>query len=261
MTNGFINSLRSEWIKKNKSLAWWLVVTGGLFMPTMILLGSLFQSEKLPARYADNGFWEKYWHNSWESMAMFLLPMGIVFATALMAQLEFKNNAWKLVNTLPVHYGAIFFSKLAVLLLMMLQFFVLFNVGGVVTALVPPLLFSNVPFPAAPFPWSSWFSTNLLFGIASLPIVALQFLLSLRFRNFLVPVGLGFGLWLATLLAMSWKYSFLLPYCYPFYQQLKPGATGIGLFDGLPLSVFAVAYFVFFTACSYVLYATQKEKG
>lgn len=62
-------------------------------------------------------------------MSIVFLPMGIVLATSLFCQLEFKNNAWKQVHTAPIGYSSVYFAKLIVVLAMMAQLFILFNVG------------------------------------------------------------------------------------------------------------------------------------
>lgn len=44
-------------------------------------------------------------------MSIVFLPMGIVLATSLFCQLEFKNNAWKQVHTAPIGYSSVYFAN------------------------------------------------------------------------------------------------------------------------------------------------------
>src|SRR5215216_6690727 len=97
----FINSFQSEWLKKKRSLASWLVLVGAFFTPLIILLVRLKNYQAMPKIYAAEDFWTKLWFTTWESMTILLLPMGIILATALIVQLEYKNNAWKQLHTTP----------------------------------------------------------------------------------------------------------------------------------------------------------------
>jgi hypothetical protein len=118
-------------------------------------------------------------------MAVFFLPLGAILSTSLIAQIEYKNNTWKQLHTLPLSYTTIFFAKLTVIIVLMLQFFALFNLGIYLSAVVPYLLVGGTPYPAQPLPYALFLNENLLFFVDTLPIVALQYLISLRFKNFL----------------------------------------------------------------------------
>ena len=72
---------------------------------------------------------------------------------------------------------------------MLAQAFLLFNIGIYLSAVIPAALFSNIPYPVAPIPYRSFLNTNIRFFVDSLPILALQYLISLQFKNFLVPIG------------------------------------------------------------------------
>src|SRR5450432_935551 len=135
MKISFINSFRSEWLKKKRSLATWIVIIGGFFTPIIIIIARLVQHNKLIPIYTDANFWKLLWKNSWESMAIFLLPLGVILSTSLITQIEYKNNTWKQLHTLPLKLTTIFFAKLAVIIIMVLQFFILFNIGIYFSAL------------------------------------------------------------------------------------------------------------------------------
>jgi hypothetical protein len=127
-----------------------------------------------------------------------LLPANRgTLATALITQIEYKNNAWKLVHALPL----------------------------------------------------------------SLAIVALQYTISLRFRNFLIPVGFGFMLWVGTLAVLSWRWNFLIPYSYTMLEYLKEEASDKVAAPAVDIHAMAIGYFLLFTIAGYWLFATRKEKG
>ena len=257
----FVGSFQSEWLKRRRSLASWLVLVGACFTPSIILASRIKNHAALAPLYVSDDFWQKLWNQSWESMEVFLLPIGIILATGLIAQIEYKNNTWKQLHTTPQGFTTIFLAKLLVVLLVLVEVFVLFNVGVYLSAVIPAALFGGVPYPTAPLPFSDFWAGNVNFFIDCLPIVALQYLLSLHFKNFLVPVGAGFAIWFLGVGLLSWEYSYLFPYNHGAINFL----TATGHFAGrtLPARVelLALIYFAAFTVAGWVLYVTKQEKG
>ena len=257
----FVSSFQAEWLKRKRSLASWLVLVGAFFTPSIILASRIKNHAALPALYVAEDFWRRLWMQSWESMEVFLLPIGIILATGLIAQIEYKNNTWKQLHTTPQGFTTIFAAKLLVVLLMLVEVFALFNVGVYLSAVIPSLLFGGLPYPAAPIPFKEFWAGNVNFFVDCLPIVALQYLLSLHFRNFLVPVGAGFAVWFLGIGMLSWEYSYLFPYNHGAINFL----TASGHFAGrtLPARVelLALVYSAAFTVAGWALYVTRGEKG
>lgn len=196
--------------------------------------------------------------NSWESMAIFLLPLGIILSASLITQLEFKNNTWKQWHTIPHLYSTLFFAKLAVIIVMMIQFFMLFNLGIYLSGVLPGLFIEGVPYPPEPIPYVMFLKQNGIFFIACLPIIAFQYLISLQFKNFLVPVGGGILLWIASVAALTWKYAYIIPYTFGSLYFMKIGGR---YKQDINLIGWPMGYFAAFTLLSYYLYVTKKEKG
>ncbi|HEY6901186.1 MAG TPA: ABC transporter permease [Puia sp.] len=254
----FIDSFSSEWLKRKRTAAAWLVLIGGFFIPLIILGARLSEYGGLSAANRDPLLWEKLYTRCWQFMGFFLLPIGIILATSLITQLEFRNNTWKQLHTTPQKLTTIFIAKLAVILVMLLQFFLLFNIGIYLTGVLPCLMFRSVPYPVEPFPWMVFLKGNEKFLLAGLPIMALQYLVSLRFRNFLVPLGVGFGLYVASAIAVHWKYGYWVPYTYTWYAFLGNRSP---LPKHITIEVLEIGYFVGLTILSYILYISRKEKG
>ena len=256
----FINSFQSEWLKKKRSLASWLVVAGAFFTPTIILLARIKNADKLSALYVSDDFWQKLWFQTWESMAVFLLPIGIVLATGLITQIEYKNNTWKQLHTTPQAFTTIFFAKFLVILIMTVEVFVLFNIGIYLSAVIPSMLFGSVPYPTAPIPFTEFWNANVNFFVDCLPIVALQYLISLQFKNFLVPVGAGFAIWFLGVGMLAWDYSYIFPYNHGTIDFLISSGQFKREIPPVNIQLLAVIYFVVIMTASCVLYVTKKEK-
>jgi hypothetical protein len=261
MNIALVDAFRSEWLKKKNSLAVWLVLCGSLFTPAIVTVARLVQHDRLAALYAANDFWPSLWRSSWESMAIFFLPLCAILATSLLTQIEYRNNAWKQVHTLPLSLAHVFFSKLAVVFVMLGQFFVLFNVGIWLSGIVPYVLLPGVPFPPEPIPLADFIRQDAMYFVDCLPIVALQYALGLRFGNFLVSVGIGFLAWVGALAALSWKYGYLVPYTYVMLDYLRRLPASKAVIPDADIHLFAIGYFLAFIAIGYGMFVSQRQKG
>lgn len=248
----FLYSLQSEWLKTKRSAGSWLCLIGGFFIPVISLLSFIKNHNSINSY--DPGIWEYHFMQLWRNMSGFLLPVGVILASSLITQLEFKNNAWKQLHATPQSYTLIFFSKLTVILLMTVKFFIFFNIGTILSGIIPSLLFDH-KFPKQNIPVAYFLEGNLKFFATCLPVIALQYLLSLQFRNFLVPISAGLGILIGTLIGFSWKYIFISPYSYcPFNFR----ADIQKLFN---IYTASIIYFFVITAISYILYINKKDKG
>lgn len=253
----FLSSFRSEWLKTRRSAASWLVIAGGFLIPLILLGARLYQFEKLPTENVHPQLWLNISQRAWQYMSMLLLPMGVILITSLVTQTEFRNNTWKQVHTLPQSLTTIFTAKLAVIMVLLLQGFLLFNIGIYLIGAVPAL-FSGVPYPVAGFPLQKSIQLTGRYIVGCLPIVALQFLLSLQYRNFLIPIGAGFGLYIASMIALNWKHGYIMPYIYSAYTSAGRNTIGNGNTDPL---VLASAYFTGTIILGYLLYIHKKDKA
>jgi len=256
----FIYCFQSEWLKKKHSLASWLVILGAFFIPAILLIAYFFYPDRYLKASTSGHFWISLWDNSWNSMAMFLLPLGVVLLTSLVTQLEYKNNTWKQLHTTPQRFTTIFFAKLAIILVMMLQFFILFNIGIYLSGVIPGLVLRAGTYPKEPIAWFAFLKQNIKYFVDCLPIIALQYLLGLRFKNFMVSLAGGIALWLVSIVVLinSWKYMHVVPYIYSSLNFFR----GIGKYNNdVHIHFLALGYFILFIVAGYLLYITKKEKG
>jgi hypothetical protein len=256
MIVSFIHSFQSEWLKKKRSAASWLVITGSFFIPLIILIALLTDPESTYGIAKSDKYWERLFGQNSAPMAMFLLPMGVILATSLVTQLEFKNNTWKQLHTTPQSLATIFLTKLGVIISMMIQFFVLFNICVYLSGILPSLFLKATQFPLEPYPFKYILKANAKLFIDCLPIIALQYLLGLKFKNFLGPVGIGLGLYIAAMISTNWQRGYLIPYSY-CALNVQRGSVD----PTVNAHYWAIGYFIIITAISYFLYLSKKEKG
>lgn len=257
-TTKFFRAVQAEWIKKKGSFAAWLVIVGGLFIPLINTLTYLFYPDKLAILHqTPSNFWDSIFLKSWSMMSIVFLPMGIVLATSLFCQLEFKNNAWKQVHTAPIGYSSVYFAKLIVVLAMMAQLFILFNVGIYLSLAIPSLVYGH-PFTSYNFNYSNFLIDNLNYFLACIPMVLLQYSLGLVFRNFLVSIGFGLALVVGGMAALSWKLNYLIQSLHPALQFLTNSQTTPLPFNVLHWSAF---YSILFLLSGYIVYFLKPQKG
>jgi hypothetical protein len=119
--------------------------------------------------------------------------------------------------------------------------------------LIPSLVYDH-QFPRDGIPAMFFLKGNIKFFITCLPVLALQYLISLKFKNFLVPVGIGFLGLIGTLIGNSWKYIYLSPFSYNMMQ-------GMHMKKDYNIYAYSIIYFALLMVVSYILYLNKKEKG
>jgi hypothetical protein len=253
----FIYSFSGEWLKKKRSASSFLIVAGALLLPALVIIARMDDPASVTAANGNPRIWELLYNRCWQFMGLFLLPMGVILATSLITQIEFRNNTWKQLCTTPQTLTTIFLAKLAVILVMLLEFFVLFNTGIWLTGILPSLFFGGGSYPAEALPFKTFLYGNARFFLDCLPIVALQYGISLRWKNFLIPLGVGLGFYVASMVAVHWRYGYTIPYTYCAFETLGPRA----LRKGIDIHWWAAGYSLALIVVAYIIYITRKEKG
>ena len=257
--NLFLASIQSEWLKAKKSASSWFVWVGALFVPFIITLIQTFYPNRFGVAVLDP-FWLRLYERTWEMTAILLLPMGIVIACSLICQIEFRNNTWKQVYATPQSLSTIFFAKYVVVLLMFLKWLFIFTIAFIASAYLPSLLNGRMVFTDEGIPLKYITQNAISFYIVALPIIAFQYLLSMRFRNFMVPIGVGVALVICSMFLINWKYGYLFPFGYTTYKFFElsgmPRHTA-----GYPLEELALVSFIGISIVHYLLYISNRERG
>ncbi|MFT5780597.1 MAG: hypothetical protein ACI837_003560 [Crocinitomicaceae bacterium] len=250
----FINSFYGELLKVRGSALLWLTIAGSLIIPITFIVRNLIFGYHINL-FDGTGAWMDQFLKVSKPFIGFILPIGIILICSLIAQVEYKNNNWKQVHTTPQSYTTIFLAKYAALMFLAGIVFVLLNFGILLLGIIPTL-FLDGSFPNESIPFAQLFEETFKCFIVSLPILGIQYLISLRFKNFMVSVGVGLALFVGTILVISVSGSFLSPYSYAFYyvnDEMNDFSNKFYLY--------AVIYFFLLSGVNYVLYLTKKEKG
>ena len=147
MLTTFAFAVGSEWLKRKRSLTSWLVAGSALFIPTIIFLSRFRRLDALPAVYNDPAFWQRLWVQSWEAMALMILPMAIMLTVTLITQIEDRHNGWKQVHATPTPFATIFLAKFVVILVLIASLLLVFTGGIYLSGILPAVMLSNVNAP------------------------------------------------------------------------------------------------------------------
>ncbi|HZH54031.1 MAG TPA: ABC transporter permease [Sphingobacteriaceae bacterium] len=255
----FIQVYRSEWLKKNGSMAVWLMLAGAFFVPMINTLLFIFYPERLiPAYDTPTEFWMILFTRSWNSMVVLFLPLGLVLVNSMLCQIEYKNNTWKQIHATPIPYTTIYFAKLSVILVMLVQLFFLFNVGIYASAVIPSFFRTELHVPYYPIPVKQILNENLNYFFVALPMLLLQFMLSMHFRNFVIPLGVGLVMVVLGITAISWEHHYLIPSLYPFLYHLAANQSTTQTFQVFQWASFTSLSFLLL---GFLLYRFKPNKG
>ena len=207
-----IISTQAELIKTKRTASFWLSVIGAAFIPTLLFIALLTDTNAGKNFIVDP--WTKFFTMGWRILSVFFLPMYIILTSTLITQIEFKNNTWKQVFASPQSVGNIFFSKFLTIQIIILFSCLLINLFIVLAAVLANLINSKYTFLTSSIDLELVFKLNFKTYISILGISAIQYWLSLRFKNFIVPVGIGLALVIASIIALNYQWEHIQKYPY-----------------------------------------------
>ncbi|MGB3466588.1 MAG: ABC transporter permease [Cyclobacteriaceae bacterium] len=248
----FIDSIKNEMLKLKGTFALWLSIISALFIPFIFLIYYLLKHQSLIPAEGINP-WEKFLVDQIMSAVPFLIPFFIILITSLIIQVEHKPSAMKYLFSLPIPKWSVYFGKLLVsvgliLLTYILFFLAMLLVGNIVGFVHQELNFHD-------FPPTYQKSLQLLFRsfIAILGMVGIQFLLSFRIKNFIVPLGIGMVLVITGLIVYKAEESFYFPYTYNMLSLFPLSIEEKEITLWFPkVSIISICYFLAFSIVGYL---------
>jgi len=221
---GFILSFRSEFYKTRKTMGFWSAVLLPLLLCLLIFIGFFSRADQL-SNVPGLVLWGQFSGAILGVMGSLLMPMLIVFIAYSVNSIEHKADTWKTLFSLPISKLSVYSAKYLYALFLVflcLLLFVLFTLGfgNLLGALKPQLKFSEYSIAG------TLSQIYIKLFLSSLGILSIQFLMSLLFRDFLKPMGIGFVCTITgVILAMTaWQYAYLFPYSHPMLA-LNAGAA------------------------------------
>ncbi len=256
----FIISTQSELLKTKRTASFWLSIIGAALIPTIFFLDfTIDPGNAIKDLAADP--WKKMFFAGWQILAAFLLPMYIILIATLIPQIEYKNNTWKQVFAAPQTVSNIFFSKFLTIHIMILFCFLLFNLLMILSGVLANLINPKFTFLHRSIDWETILRLNVKTYISILGISAVQYWLSLRFKNFVAPVGIGLALVIGAIIArnFNWAHIYKYPYTYPLLSYDSMKKTSGPFLENHELN--SIGYFLFFMLIGFFDVKFRKEKG
>ena len=247
--------IRSEFLKLKRSALPYICVIAAVIMPLIFCMNLSSDPEDIQSIKKDP--WNLIIVECWKGMNFLILPLFVILISTLVAQLEHRNNTWKQVHAAPIPSLKIFLAKFLVIQILIAVVMILFNVANVSMPMLLHLVRPEIDIYHTLPDWQKIAEITYQTYFAVIGISAIQFFLGMQFKNVIVPIALGFGLWLILPIAaeMNWVHLNKFPYAFsalvifPKYASIIPYVL-LG----------SVAYAIAFFSLTYWSFLRRKIK-
>lgn len=253
--NSLIKAFQSEIIKSRR--------TYGLLISILIPL--LISSIQFFIFFIKHEYFAKFGFNPWHimggnlfnSMGILVLPLYIVIIAYLINSTEHKSGAWKYIFSLPVPKFSIYSAKILMtfywLLIFCLSTTLLFLTSGALLSKIRP----DIGF-------QDYNSNSLIIisfiklYISGAGILSIQFFISIYWKDFIRPVGIGVACVIVALILSSWDNIFIFPYSHPNLISKSFSAQEFDVF--IRPIITSIVYSLIFFPVGYFLLSKQEVK-
>lgn len=247
--------IRSEFLKLKRSAIPYLVLLAAIIIPLFLLLE--IASEPDQVQYYKKDPWNIILVECWKGMNFLVLHIFILLACTIIPQTEHRNNTWKQLLSSPISYTQVFFSKFAVIQILLLLVIVLFNIAVLLLTIAAQYLDPKLQLWNFSPDWKLMAGLSLKTFVSLIGLSSIQYFLGMKYKNFLVPLGVGFILWMVVPVGseMDWVHLNKFPSAFPVYVLFTK-------YDNiLPYILLgSAAYAVVFISISLIEFRLRKVK-
>lgn len=170
-------------------------------------------------------------------MIMVLNLFGLVVAACMVYNMEFKGSAIKKIYMLPMSVSGMYLAKFIILTVL------LFVAVALQNAALAKIGLSDLP--QGTFEWNTLLAFAGYSFLTSMPVLSFMLLVSSRFENMWIPLGVGVAGFLSGMALATTEIKALL--LHPFVLMLKP-AVAMSAKPEIGVVVLAVAETIIFLA-------------
>jgi hypothetical protein len=207
----WINLFIAETIKQKRSLSWAVIALAPLLMfifNFMIGLSGYYGTKANGSEIMDTIL-----NNSLNLWALIMLPVALSLLAALNANVEFCNNQWKHIYSLPIPTWKIMSVKWVINIALsaiahFLHFALMITAGFILVTI-------NGHSFAGAVDYVYLFQHIFIIFLGSIMIVTIQTILALIFDNFLLVMSLGTGLMISNYFIAQSRFGYLSPWAHP----------------------------------------------
>jgi hypothetical protein len=246
-------SLKSELIKSKRTASLYLTLITAAITPAIILLE--VASDGISKEHSKDTF-NALFQEGFRNNGFVIFPMFIILICTLLPQMEFKNNTWKQVLASPQSKLSVFFAKFINIHLLIILFLVAHNIFMLIATVAMHFMTPAFNILNQPLNVYNIFTNNLNIYVTLLAIGALQFWVSLRFKNFIFPIAVGFAMWfMAAIMELEyhWNLGNYFPYSFhlfSIFDNRKPQLPTVQVTSVIYATVFLVLGFIDFKLMS-----------
>lgn len=246
----YISNTKNELIKLKRTFAFWLTIISAIIIPLLFFIVYMVKYNSLVPAVGENP-WEKFMINQVKNSIPFFVPMFVVLITSLIIQVEHKSLGIKHLFTLPIPKWSVYFSKLSIVIFSIIITYIYFYLAILVFGTLLGVFHADLGFLDYQPDHMKYIEMLFTSFIGSLGIIGIQFWLSFRFKNFIIPLGIGMMLVIVGLIATQAPESIYFPYSY--------NVLSISLGDKMPLTfgisrvtIFSIACFLLTSVLGYL---------
>ena len=241
-----IKTFRSEILKTKRTASFYFTLVAAAATPLLFFIFVSLDGFE-PEEKSDpfNAIFNRF-----QITGLVILPMFIVLVCTLLPQLEYRNNTWKQVFSSPQTKANVFFAKFLNIHLLILLFLIANFLFMCVIAIATHFIFPELNILNQPINGRNVLINYANAYIVLLAITAIQFWLGLRFKNFIVPIAIGFALWFSgNLIVLEYKspYGIYFPYSFQVYATFDQYKSHLN-----QVAWYSAGYLVLFLALSFI---------
>lgn len=247
-----IKNIENEILKLKSTFALWLSIISSLFIPLIFFMYYTLKHKTLIPEEGINP-WDKFLLDQIMSVSTLLVPLFIVLATSLIVQIEHKSSSLKYLFTQPVPKWSIYFGKLIVTIGLIVLTYIMFLLSMVVLGYAVGFVHQELKF--LDFTPNLETPIKLLFRslIAVLAMVSLQFWLSFRVRNFVIPLGIGMVMIITGLIVYKAEEAVFFPYAFNRLSLFPLNNENVEAMFWFPrVSIISLIYFIIFSTIGFI---------
>ena len=205
-------SLRSEILKTKRTASFYFTLIGAAVVPFIFLLNICMDG--LPRQLRKDPL-NAMFKSGAEMNGLVIFPMFVILICTLLPQIEYRNHTWKQVLTSPQAKANVFMAKFMNIHLLLVLFLAAYYFFMLVVIVATHFIDRDLNLLQQPLSGYTLLVNTVNTYITILALCALQFLMGLRFKNFIIPIAIGLALWLTGTLLL-YKYQSPLANYFPY---------------------------------------------
>ena len=239
----YISSTKNELIKLKRTFAFWLTIISALLFPLLFFIAYMIKHNTLIPEIGINP-WDKFMTMQIENSIPFIIPMFIVLITSLIMQVEHKSLGLKHLFALPIPKWSVYFGKLTIVVFVIITTYVYYYLAILLSGFLLVLIHPDLAFLNFQPEHLKYLKMLTISFVASLGIIGIQFWLSFRYKNFIVPLGLGMFLAIIGIIVSQAPQSIYFPYSF--------SVLSVSLGDKMPL-ILGVSFVTIFSVICFLI--------